>query len=111
VHRLVAGAFVPGYRRGLHVNHIDGDKLNNHADNLEWVTCQENSDHAYTVGLGVQGERIHTALLNENQVVQARHRYAAGGVTQRELAEEYGVHLNTMHELLRGKKWKHVPMP
>lgn len=44
VHRLVAEAFVPPYR-GEHVNHIDGDKKNNHYANLEWCTAQGNTLH------------------------------------------------------------------
>jgi len=46
IHRLVAKAFCPGYRDGLVVNHIDGDKHNNRAENLEWCTQQENVRHA-----------------------------------------------------------------
>jgi len=43
VHRLVARAFVDGYQKGLVVNHRDENKLNNHADNLEWITSRENT--------------------------------------------------------------------
>ena len=45
VHRLVAVAFVDG--EGNDVNHIDGNKCNNKASNLEWVTRSENLIHAY----------------------------------------------------------------
>lgn len=44
VHRLVAIAFI--LKTGEEVNHIDGDKLNNHTDNLEWCNSQYNSEHA-----------------------------------------------------------------
>jgi hypothetical protein len=43
VHRLVARAFCPGYEPGLAVDHIDGDPSNNRADNLRWVTHDENN--------------------------------------------------------------------
>ena len=42
VHRMVAKAFCNGYKNGLTVNHIDGNRLNNNASNLEWVTHKEN---------------------------------------------------------------------
>lgn len=45
VHRLVAIAFVNGYKDGLHVNHIDECKINNKASNLEWVTQMQNNNH------------------------------------------------------------------
>ena len=51
VHRLVARAFVLGFREGLIVNHINGDKDDNRACNLEWVTQKENAQHAFATGL------------------------------------------------------------
>lgn len=50
-HRIVARAFVPGYRVGLQINHKDGNKTNNNADNLEWCTASKNMYHAYANGL------------------------------------------------------------
>lgn len=49
VHLLVARAFCQGYVPGLEVNHIDGNKKNNCAYNLEWVTPQENMRHSIDV--------------------------------------------------------------
>lgn len=45
VHRLVAEAFCDGYFDGCVVNHKDGNKLNNCAENLEFCTNKENADH------------------------------------------------------------------
>ena len=51
VHRLVAGRFVPNPQNHPQVNHMDGNKVNNHYTNLEWVTAQQNTDHAVVTGL------------------------------------------------------------
>lgn len=48
---------VPDSDKRLCVNHIDGDKLNNSAENLEWVTWSENNIHAYKHGLKVGPKR------------------------------------------------------
>lgn len=46
LHRLVALAFIKNPSGLPQVNHIDEDSLNNHVDNLEWVTAKENSRYS-----------------------------------------------------------------
>ena len=46
VHRLVAFHFLPRDKERKHVNHIDGNRENNHVENLEWCTHTENMQHA-----------------------------------------------------------------
>ena len=48
LHRLVAAAFIPNPDNKPCVDHIDGDRTNNHADNLRWVTTKENCNNPIT---------------------------------------------------------------
>ena len=53
IHRLVADTFVKKIKGKNFVNHKDGNKQNNLASNLEWVTRSENDLHAFKIGLRV----------------------------------------------------------
>ena len=46
LHRLVAEAFISNPSGKLEVNHINGNKLDNRAENLEWATRSDNMRHA-----------------------------------------------------------------
>lgn len=51
IHRIVAKHFIPLVDGKTQVNHKDGNKFNNTADNLEWCNQSENTQHAYDMGL------------------------------------------------------------
>jgi HNH endonuclease/NUMOD4 motif len=107
VHRLVALAFIGPIPEGLQVNHKDGDKVNNSVDNLEYVTLQENVRHRDENGLGrfLKHEEHNMAKLNWS-AVRAIRRGIACGVKHTQLSVMYGVTLQTIHSIVKGKTWK-----
>lgn len=62
IHRLVAETFIKNPEKHKTVNHIDGNKLNNKVENLEWCSLQENIKHAYKAGLMENCKRINSKI-------------------------------------------------
>jgi hypothetical protein len=107
VHRLVAAAFIGPCPDGYHVNHKDGDKLNNRAVNLEYVTPAENSKHAMDTGLTCRGERVGNSKMKALGVIELRALYKAG-ITRTRLSKAYGITLSHTGLLAAGRHWGHL---
>lgn len=100
-HRLVAEAFIPNPENKPYVNHINGNKHDNRAENLEWVTAGENITHAWAHGLIPRRNVTRTRHeawkavrdSHNNRLRQARRDK---GITQAELAKALGVSRSTV---------------
>ena len=103
VHRLVAEKYVPNPENKQQVNHIDGNKLNNCADNLEWVTNKENRMHAMQNNLIVAGEKCPWAKLNLKKVEYIREHTE---LNSRQLAEMFSVSVGTISDIRNNRSWK-----
>lgn len=106
VHSLVAAAFIGLRPSGLHINHKNGDKLDNHVSNLEYVTVSENVRHALRTGLATakKGEDAPGARLTEVDVVKIRVRYSKGEEID-SIASDFGIHRRHVDAIARGKFW------
>lgn len=104
VHRLVASAFLDG-RSELQVNHKNGIKDDNRAENLEWVTKKQNMEHAVELGLMVRGEKHPNAKLTEGDVRSIRRLIDQGILPKSAIAAMYGVHVSTVHYIAVRRLW------
>jgi len=105
-HRLVAMAFVPNPNNYKSVNHVDGNKKNGCATNLEWCTNKQNTEHAISSGLFLVGERCPTSKLKEGQVLEIRKLYANMRVY--EIAKMLNYNRGTISDICLNKTWKHL---
>lgn len=96
VHRLVAIAFVENIEGKPNVNHIDGDPLNNNAENLEWCTQKENMLHAARNGLCNGGKNPY---INKEQIV--KEYLADRKISVSALSKKYKCMQSTISKYLR----------
>lgn len=110
VHAVVATAFHGPRPSPTHqVNHKDGVKANNRADNLEWATPSENQQHAVATGLRVmpRGLDVPRTKLTDDQVRAIR---ASTGTT-RSVASLFGVHHSVIWKIRAGHARTYVEAP
>lgn len=112
-HRLIAETFLENPENKPHVNHKDGNKLNNQVANLEWVTRSENSKHAYANGLiKISDEHLHKmrmitgakkALFTKTDAENIRHIYNnIEKMTCKKIANAYGCNVTTIKKIVNG---------
>lgn len=101
VHRLVAEAFVPNTHNKPQVNHIDGDVGNNRADNLEWVTDNENKAHSSLAVGGTQ--RPKKAVVVTKKTTREVFHFNGLREAERALNLDHGTAL----KVLKGKQSTH----
>lgn len=112
IHRLVAETFIPNPENKREVNHKDGNKLNNRADNLEWATRSENQKHAYKLGLQKPSEKQKQAVSKWNKEHRIKKVYQydknnnliATYNSQQEASMVLGVKTSTISRILHGQK-------
>jgi len=97
IHRLMCETFIPNPMSKAHVNHKDGNKLNNSIDNLEWATEAENSQHA-----------VDTRLTTHEHCSSTVHQYntelefIATYCSDREASRQTGVAYQNISKVTRG---------
>ena len=125
VHRIVAKAFIDNVNCYPEINHIDGDKTNNHVSNLEWVTSSYNQIHAIKNGLqkftdkhrmtaietcrkngkankGKQNKKLWKLTMSQAEEIRSKHKE---GVSMTKLGVEYKVDKGTISSIVKGDRY------
>lgn len=109
-HRLIAETFIPNPENKPVVNHIDGNKLNNRVENLEWATVSENTKHAYAMGLEkvLRGADNGNAKFTSEQIAEIRSTCIKKdkNVGIKELAKKYHVNAHTISRIVNCETYK-----
>lgn len=105
LHRLVAELFVEGRTTEKNVvNHKDTNKLNNKSTNLEWVTHQENVDHAVSNDRYKVGEE-HGNSVYDNKIVKVMYYSYKRGMSRKDIMIKFGVPKSLCDDVLYKRHW------
>lgn len=115
IHRLAALTFIENKENKTEVNHIDGNKLNNHISNLEWNTTQENLEHKRINNLGktlkaklsATGINNSKAKLDEEDVIFIRTNCETI-IDIKKFSKELNVSIATIYDIKNRRSWTHI---
>jgi hypothetical protein len=107
VHHLVCDTFIGKPPQGTQRNHKDGNKLNNRADNFEFLTKKEHEVHTSENNLRPIGEKHRGAILKESQVINIKQRLLVGH-RQVDIAKDFSVGPHVILHIAHGHSWKHI---
>ena len=120
VHRIVAENLVHG-DNSLTVNHIDGNKLNNSVDNLEWISTGDNTRHAIENGLANRDGNTNPNFKEWYAIKPNGEKFQNKSLTMKDFCKNNNIHVSTVirnmkkgtsiskrHKFLSGWRFYHV---
>lgn len=114
IHRLVAELFCENPNNYVEVNHIDGNKENNHYTNLEWCTRSENNKHMFAKGLRTPEEMSRISKMRKPNRVFSRdtileiRKMSREGYTDREISKIYGTSRGNIYLIKKYKIYREI---
>lgn len=110
IHRLVCSLWHDNPENKPEVNHLDGNKSNNHYTNLCWSTSKENNRHAISLGLTtlrmIQGENHFNAKLSNDDALAIKQ--SKGKLSAKALSHLFNIPAINIYKIWDGSMWKHI---
>ena len=110
VHRLVAIHFCDNPNGYNVVNHLDSNTRNNYYKNLEWTTSSGNSIHGFKFGnrKGMIGAANPNTKISKEQVLQIKELCKMGEISQKTIAEMFGIRQAQVSRINTNKRWNYI---
>jgi len=104
IHRLVANAYIANPYNKPQVNHINGKKLDNRLENLEWATASENGLHAYKNGLSKVSDYHKKCMIERQNKIVLDTSNGVFYESAKEAAKYYNIKATTLMGYMRGER-------
>ena len=104
VHRLVAEIYIDNKYNKEQVDHIDGDKANNSADNIRWCTDEENQNYRYNQGNLNHNSISKVIVEHRDGMIYRTHNSISSA--SRLVSEERGCKVDTVKKRIKGARYK-----
>lgn len=112
VHQLVAQHFVPNPNDKPQVDHLNGDKTDNRAKNLEWVAAEENIRRFWKDNKQQRrdrsGEKNHASKVTKGEAERIKMLYEETEATQSDIATRFDLNQSQVSRIVNGKRWNHL---
>jgi len=98
LHRIIGQHFIPNPKNYPCINHINGDKLNNSIENIEWCSFQDNCQHAFSTGL-----RKRRITFKDAENIRLLYK---NGEKRSKLIQKYGITDGIIQGILTNASYK-----